>query len=47
MRARCPLCGELEFVRREGEWIERKEKPPFHLLKGRKVLCPRKLFGKS
>ena len=47
MRVRCPLCGELEFVKRGEEWLERKKKPPFHILRGGKVLCPKKLFGRS
>jgi hypothetical protein len=34
----------VEFRRLEADgWIEEGEKPPFHLLKGKKLLCPRRL----
>jgi hypothetical protein len=42
----CPFCKkEMRLRRLEADgWIEQGERPPFHLLKGKKLLCPRK-FG--
>jgi len=41
----CPFCKkEMRLRRLEADgWIEEGERPPFHLLKGKKLLCPRRL----